>query len=235
MRMGTANGRCVSETRCLLEVMHLTHQPMCWDVPSPNPALQSWPSFKFGLMGRAPHLTLPFSSPQNLPEMNSVLTLTQAKSLCLERPFYICSTEEEHMLILAMADPLGPHLWHTQYKETLNKHLPLRVGGMLSFITLPHPRCSPGFLQALLEQPGSFPVCGKWPPCCGLCHLPVSCSVMLSAARKQLGTKAPSCTGWRESVSAPHVSNDGFNTLMHLKPNQKPDLEMPVPLQRSWC
>lgn len=106
---------------------------------------------------------------------------------------------------------------------------------MLSFITLPHPRCSPGFLQALLEQPGSFPVCGKWPPCCGLCHLPVSCSIMLSAARKQLGTKAPSCTGWRESVSAPHVSNDGFNTLMHLKPNQKPDLEMPVPLQRSWC
>lgn len=97
--------------------MHLTPRPVCWDVPGPNPALQPWPAFKLGLMGRAPHLTLPFSSPQNLPEMNSVLTLTQAKSFCLERPFYICSTEEEHMLILAMADPLGLHLRHTQYTE----------------------------------------------------------------------------------------------------------------------
>jgi len=42
--------------------------------------------------------------------MNSVLTLAPTKNLCLEMPFYICSTEEEHMLILAMADPLGPHL-----------------------------------------------------------------------------------------------------------------------------
>lgn len=110
MRKGTSNARCVSEALCLLEEMRLTHHPMCWDVPSPNPALQSWPSFKFGLMGRAPHLTSPFSAPQKFPEMNSVLTLMQEKSLCLERPFYICSTEEEHMLILAMADPLDPHL-----------------------------------------------------------------------------------------------------------------------------
>lgn len=42
--------------------------------------------------------------------MNSVLTLVQAESLWKEKSFYICSTEEEHMLILAMADPLGPHL-----------------------------------------------------------------------------------------------------------------------------
>lgn len=106
---------------------------------------------------------------------------------------------------------------------------------MLSFITLPHPRCSPGFLQALLEQPGSFPVCGKWPPRCGLGHLAVSCPIVLSTARKLSGTKAPSCTGWRESASATNISNDGFNTLVHLTPNQKPDLETPVPPQRSWC
>lgn len=57
-------------------MMHLTHRAVCWDVPGPNPALQPWPAFKLGLTGRAPHLTLPFSAPQNLPEMNSVLTLT---------------------------------------------------------------------------------------------------------------------------------------------------------------
>lgn len=31
------------------------------------------------------------------------------------------------------------------------------------------------------------------------------------------------------------LGNDRFNTLTHLKPNQKPDLETPVPLQHSWC
>lgn len=108
---GNCKCKVVSETQSFLEVMHITHCPVCWDVPGPNPALKSWPSFKFGLMGRAPHLTLPFSSPLSLPEMNSVLTLVQAKSLSgKKRLFYICCAEEEHMLILAMADPLDPHL-----------------------------------------------------------------------------------------------------------------------------
>lgn len=112
MRKGTANARCVSETRCLLEVMRLTHHPLCWDMPSPNPALQSWHSFKFGLMGRAPHLTLPFPSPQNSPEMNLVLTLAQAKNLCLDRPFYSCSTEEEHVNSVCGRSPRPTLLTH---------------------------------------------------------------------------------------------------------------------------
>lgn len=31
------------------------------------------------------------------------------------------------------------------------------------------------------------------------------------------------------------LGNDGFNSLTHLKPNQKPDLKTPVPLQGCWC
>lgn len=154
----------------------------------------------------------------------------EVKSLRLERTFHFCATEE-HVLILAMAVPLGPHLWHTQYKESWNKHLPLGVGGVLWFITLPRPGCSAGFPQTLLENQGlSSCVVGAM-----LLFLSLSSLLFHGVCCKMVRYSAPSLTCQWVSASAVSIFSHVFNILTHHKPNQKADLETPVPLQSFWC